>query len=520
MAITIGTSILLAILSAVLLILAFPKADLEILAWVGLVPLLVAIKEKALPAAYLLGFVTGLLFFGGFFYWVWVISAFNLLDFILLELYFAHYLALFGCLLTLITRRTQLPIALTAPVLWVSLEYLRAHFFFLALPMALLGHSQYRQLPLIQIASVTGVYGLSFLVVMVNATLSELLRFLLDRQAWRSLMKGGLWAWTGPFGLLLMAILSLGGSVLYGFGMLSREQAEDRLKVGVVQRNIPPERNWDVRLRTEILHRYLELSRQAAGDSPVLIVWPETAISAPLRTTPDLLSSVTHFARATHSYLLVGSAESRKFSSPAAPRQEQFNSAFLISPRGGLEGVYHKIRLVPFGEYVPLKRIFTWPSWLMAGGNDLTPGKDYVIFHLPTAQFGVLLCWEALFPNLFRAFAQRGPQFMVNITNEAWFGKTAASYHLAAISLFRAVEHRIALVRSANGGRSLFIDPYGRITGQVQDQDQRDLFAEGALTRAIVLSSQRTFYTRYGDLFAYLCIGMTGLVMAHALRKR
>jgi len=194
MAITTGTSMLLAILSAFLLILSFPKADLEILAWVGLVPLLVAIKEKALPAAYLLCFVTGLLFFGGFFYWIWEITAFNLLDFILLELYFSQYLPLFGCLLTLITRRTQLPITLTAPVLWVSLEYLRAHLFFLALPMALLGHSQYRQLPLIQIASVTGVYGLSFLVVMVNATLSELLSVLLDRQAWRSLTKEGLLA--------------------------------------------------------------------------------------------------------------------------------------------------------------------------------------------------------------------------------------------------------------------------------------------------------------------------------------
>jgi apolipoprotein N-acyltransferase len=156
----------------------------------------------------------------------------------------------------------------------------------------------------------------------------------------------------------------------------------------------------------------------------------------------------------------------------------------------------------------------------MAGGNDLTPGKDYTIFRLPRVRFGVLLCWEALFPDLFRAFAHRGPQFMVNITNESWFGRTAAPYHLAAISLFRAVENRIALVRSANGGMSLFIDPHGRITGQVQDQDQRDLSVEGALTRAIVLSSQRTFYTRYGDLFTYLCIGMTALAMACALRNR
>ena len=508
----------LAVLSALLLILSFPRTDLELLAWVGLVPLFMAMKEQGLLAAYVLSSLTGLLFFAGLFHWIWAVKAFTWLDFVLLELYFAQYFALFGLLLNGITRRTGLPSALTAPVLWVSLEYLRAHFFFLALPMALLGHSQYRQIPLIQIAAITGVYGLSWLVVMVNAVLSELLGVLFDRHAWRTLHNKGLRAWMRPVGLLLMALLSVGGSVLFGHVILARERVAERLKVGVVQRHIPPARYGEVQLQPEILKRYLHLSREMVGEGPLLIIWPETAVPVTPQTMTDLLVAITHFTKATHTYLLFGSTASQKFSSPDAPQQAQFNSALLISPRGNIEGDYHKIRLVPFGEYLPLRRRVPWPSWLVAGGNELTPGTHYTIFHLPTAQFGVLICWEMLFPELFRTFVHRGPQFMVNITNEAWFGNTAAPYHLAALSIFRAVENRISVVRSANGGLSLSIDPYGRVTGQVQEPGQGDLLPEGAFTRPILLSQQRTFYTWYGDLFAYLCIGMTALLLALAVR--
>ena len=509
---------LLAALSALLLILSFPRADLEFLAWVGLVPLYMAMKEHGLPAAYALSSLTGLLFFAGFFHWIWAVEAFNWRDFVLLEVYFAQYFALFGLLLNGITRRTRLSSVLTAPVLWVALEYLRAHFFFLALPMALLGHSQYRQLPLIQIAAITGVYGLSWLVVMVNAMLSELLGVLLDRQAWRALQNKGVRAWTRPVGLLLMALLSVGGSVLFGHVILARERGAEYLKVGVVQRHIPPARYGEAQLQPEILKRYLHLSWEMVGEGPLLLIWPETAVPVTPQTMTDSLDAITHFTQATHTYLLFGSTASQKFASPAAPQQAQFNSALLISPRGNIEEAYQKIRLVPFGEYLPLRRRVPWPSWLVARGNELTPGTTYTLFHLPTAQFGVLICWEMLFPELFRTFVYHGPQFMVNITNEAWFGNTAAPYHLAALSIFRAVENHISVVRSANGGLSLSIDPYGRVTGQVQGPGQGDLLPEGAFTRPILLSPQRTFYTWYGDLFAYLCTGMAALLLALAVR--
>jgi apolipoprotein N-acyltransferase len=496
---------LLAALSALLLILCFPPAGFAILAWIALVPLLLAVRGATPVRAYLLGAGTGLLFFPGFFHWIWAVRGFNFVDSVLLEAYFAQYAGLFALLLVLVTARTRLPVAVAAPVLWVALEYVRGNFFFLALPMGFLGHSQYRELPLVQLVSITGVYGISFLIVAVNALVADALSILLAPPA--AFRRSRALARLGVAAACLLV------PTVYGRAALAEEPAGSGIRVGVVQRNLPPESSWDSGQQSEIVARYLELTRDAAADGPQLIVWPETALPGPLHTSPDL-AAITSLATTTGSYLLIGSAASQKLAaSNGAPRHEQFNSALLISPGGRLTGAYHKIRLVPFGEYTPLEGIVAWPSWIVSGSSRLTPGRSHTLFRVPGARFGVVICWETIFPDLFRALARQAPDFMVNLTNEAWFGGTVASRHLLAISAFRAAEHRLPLVRSANGGVSSFIDLHGRILVEVPAGD-------GTAVRAVPLSARRTFYTAWGDVFAHLCLGGAAGLTGWALVQR
>jgi apolipoprotein N-acyltransferase len=166
---------------------------------------------------------------------------------------------------------------------------------------------------------------------------------------------------------------------------------------------------------------------------------------------------------------------------------------------------HHKIRLLPFAEHLPYRDVFPWPARLVAKAGPYIPGEEYTLLPLQGRRFGVLICWESIFPDLVRRFVKGGADFMVNIANEAWFGKTAAPYQFVAMNVFRAVENRITIVRSANTGISCFIDPYGRILGRVTNHGT-DIFVEGYHTQEIPLLHQHTFYTHYGDIFVYLNI--------------
>lgn len=501
----------LAALAGAALTLAFAEVRWSWLAWVALVPLIGVVKQTGPAGGYLAGGLAGLVFFAGTFSWIWAVPGFNVLAFAVLELYFAQYLALFGLLLGLVAHRTRVPATLAAPVLWTSLEYLRSNLAFLALPMALLGHTQHDRLAVIQVASVTGVYGVSFLVVLVNAGLADLL----DRLAAAPTSPAAS-RWV-HLGLPLAAsVLAPAAATLWGVHVLAAPEGE-RITVGVLQTDLPPRLSLDARSRR--LDGYIALSRRLADDRPALIVWPETAVPGPLPALPDLLDPIAGLARDVGGSILVGSAGSRKFAPAGGSGEASFNSAALVSPRGAVEGSYHKIRLVPFGEYRPLAGIFAWPEWLVGDdGDHLTAGTDPTVLPLPAARFGVVICWESLFPDLVGALVRRGADFVVNITNEAWFGTTAAPERLAAISAFRAVEHRIALVRAANGGISGFIDPHGRITGTVRAGARPGGYGEGVLAQPIALPRRPTFYTRHGDAAAHLCLALAAVVVGLAVR--
>ncbi|MCD5390640.1 apolipoprotein N-acyltransferase [candidate division NPL-UPA2 bacterium] len=532
------TNILLSSLSGVLLVLCFPKFDLEILAWVALVPLLLAIRDKGGKEAFILSYLSGAIFFTGLLYWIATVTVYSKLvplGLLILISYLALYFGLFGLLLSIQNQESRiknqesrkghcfhsLRSLLVAPSLWVSLEFIRSHLFS-GFPWGLIGYSQHLNLPLIQICSLTGVYGVSFLIVLVNVAIMECLsaisggklpgRFTRFREdslnRFRNLSLKGLIIGCH----LLVAFFLLGGSLFYGKRVLREEMKGKSLKVAIVQGNIPQEEKWDYERLEDILAVYSKLTREASKEAPHLIVWPETALPGYLPEDRQLLDKISRLAQESNAYILLGAAH-REYSR----QQKCFNSAFLISPSGAVETVYNKIHLVPFGEFVPLGRLFPrWERAILPGGG-FEPGKNFTVFSLPQGRFGAPICFEAIFPHLVRNFVRRGANFIVNITNDAWFGRTAGPYqHLAMVSL-RAVENRLPLVRAANTGISCFIDPFGH--SQVLEVEGERIFVRGVLIKEIVIPEQETFYARRGDIFAYICLLLTLFILAPTIWK-
>ena len=478
------------------------------------------IRHRSLRLSFGLCFITGLSFFAGVFYWIHVIGGFKLIDFFPLLAYFGLYYGLFGLAFNFISKKTAFPSVIAAPVLWVSLEYFRANAGFLSLPCALLGHSQYLHLPIIQISDITGVYGVSFLIVMVNAAVSEILYVLCSRFFGVSGDDGTTGKQNPHLAISVPAtVIVLGISLVYGFSLLDKGSEGERLSISVIQPNIPQGIKWKREFRKQNLDRHVRLTKEAAINQDVsLIIWPESAVRGPIGQNSFLSKSIFSLAKETKAHLLIGSSQRPKFGPQEFRLRSRSNNAILISPKGRMEGQYQKIRLLPFGEYLPYRDTLPWPSRLISKIGNYIPGNEYTIFEVNGVRFGALICWESLFPGLVRQFVKRGADLMVNITNEAWFGETAVPYQFMAITVFRAVENRVPLARAANTGISCFIDPFGRVTGRVVDNN-KDIFVEGYLTQEIPVSHGMTFYTRYGDVLAFVCIAFSlSLVLWSALR--
>jgi apolipoprotein N-acyltransferase len=504
-----GNGILLALLSAVLLVLSFPRFELEFLVWIALVPLLLAIRHRNAAAAFGLSFITGFGFFVGISYWILVVEEFALMHFLPLEAYLGLNVALFGLVFNLYKSRCST--VFSAPVLWVSIEYLRSHAGFLEFPWALLGYSQYKNIHLVQFASITGAYGVSFLIVMVNAAICEVI-LSLTRQD--DLLE---WEVYKP---LVVPTLLLAVGLAYGYSVIHEPVPRETVSVSVIQANIPQVVKWKPHLREEHLAQHVKLSKEAVANARAdLIVWPETAVQGSLVQERMLMNIIASLAKETGSHLLVGVSVRPKFGTRDFKIKNRFNSAQLISPAGQIAGQYNKIQLLPFAEYLPHKGIIPWSTNLTMLAGDFMRGTEHTLFTVKGAEFGATICWESIFPDVFRQFVKNGAQFMVNITNEAWFKETDGPYHFIPMNVFRAVENRIAIARSANTGISGFIDPHGRIVGTVR-QGSKDIFVAGFLTMDIPLSRTRTFYTIYGDVFVCLVLLVTLWLGFEKLRSK
>ena len=417
---------------------------------------------------------------------------------LLLSVYLGLYTGLFGYLCKLISDKTSIPLPVAAPLLWVSLEFLKAHLIS-GFPWASLGYSQYKFLHIIQISDITGVYGVSFLIVAVNAALFSL--FLLRKE---SVLRNRTRIISISSVVFLFAL-----SLCYGYYRLSRDyNSTDRgVKIAVLQGNIPQDLKWDSSFKRRTVDIYKRLTNEAAGHNPDLVIWPETAAPFFFQEDSRYRDEILDIASAGHTYLLFGNPAYEITDNNV---QNMLNSAYLISPDRETLARYDKIHLVPFGEYVPLSKILFFIEKITAGTGDFTPGRDYVVMELPQGKFGVVICYEVIFPGLVRKFVRDGAEFMATITNDAWFGKTSAPYQHFTMAVFRSVENRIYFARSANTGISGFISPKGEIL------QASPIFEESLLIRNIFPSDTKTFYTKHGDMFAYGAILITCIMLIKA----
>lgn len=502
--------------TAALLALCFPAIDLGWLAWISLVPLLVAISGKKPHYAFFLSYLCGLAFFPGIGNWLFQVHGYRLLHHAIWGTYLAIYFGLFGLAFSFISKRWGVvPSLVASPFLWVSLEYIRSNMGFMAFPWGLLSHSQYQYPRIIQVASLAGNYGVSFLVVWVNAALAAVI-LLYSRPSPTKYSAGHASI------LIVMGAALITSAFWYGHGIVSKPMIGNEIKVSVVQGNIEQEKKWESKYANSIMQTYADLTREVSKDRPDLIVWPEAATPRSITSDRRLYGQVKDIAAKAGTCLLLGSTHQDKIRTKGQSRLKYANSAFLINPDGkDKDKKYDKIRLLPFGEYLPMKEIIPWSYIQIPDPGSYSSGQELTVFECSRYRFGVTICWETIFPDLVRGFVGRGAQFLVNITNEAWFGKSAAPYQFLSMNVFRAVENRVYVVRCANTGVSCFIDPCGRIVDRVKDQAGQDTFVQGVLTGTILAMDSKTIYTRYGDWFAWLCIlGSAVALIITCLKRR
>jgi apolipoprotein N-acyltransferase len=271
--------------------------------------------------------------------------------------------------------------------------------------------------------------------------------------------------------------------------------------------------------RSAHLGAYGRLTMDAKAKNPDLVVWPSSSLPAPLSFWMVRVP-VNFFAQQAGVPILVGGAGGDKFATPEPGQRRYSNSEFLISPTGQIEAQYNKIHLTPFTEYVPFYGTIAWPRWITTLDRSFVRGESYTLFQVGAARFGTPICWENAFPDVFRQFVRDGANLMVSVTNEGLFGETSAPHQTLAMNVFRAVENRVAVARSATTGVSAFIRPTGEIVARVQDSTGRDTFVSGILVADVPLSSRKTFYTVHGDVFAQAVAGGAVIVMVMALVHR
>jgi apolipoprotein N-acyltransferase len=478
-------------------------------AWVALAPLIVPLFEihRSWPSfrrgrAFLLGFVAGLAYFGGTVYWTGaVVTQFGGLGWpagslvaILLVAYLSLFPALFTLCLGWLGAKYGGRAILLAPAVWVTTELGRTYFWS-GFPWLLLGYSQTTVLPVAQLSSVVGVYGLSGLVAMTSAVIAY---FVISRSA-------------VSIGALVVVAATLVGVVLWGNHRLANDGLVDQgrpVRVAVVQGNIPQDQKWDPAHAANIQNTYLGLTRQAAERGAQIIIWPESSTPYPFLDDPAGSERVRELVRETGIELLLGSDQIDHRT------KAYYNAAFMVRRDGGIAGVYQKMHLVPFGEFVPLQRLLFFVGPLVEQVGGFTPGQEMVMLPTSYGPISTAICYEIVFTGLVREAVVRGSQLLTTITNDAWYGHSSAPYQHFLQASMRAIEQGRYLARAANTGISGFVDPYGRV------MQQSPIFERVILVDQVRMLEGKTIYGRIGDLFAYICAALTlvALIFAGGIR--
>jgi len=495
---------------------AFPTLDLWPLAWLAMVPFLVVVRGRRPLTAYGWGLLCGVVFYSATLYWIpATVSNYTRIGpgaaAGLLVLLAATIAALFSfapcAALAEWLAASGISRIVAYPIVWVVLEWLRT-FAIAGFPWASLGYSQVQVPPVAQLAELGGVYAISALLVFINAALAEVVH-----SGWGKHRRLAV-----AMSVVIVAVCSFGWLRLASLRSASEEGS---LMVGLVQGNIPQAIKWDPRIQDQTIDVYLELSRRAADLGAKLIVWPEAAVPFLLERDPRS-ARLQSFAVETGTTLLVGAPgyENRD------GRDVSFNQAWEITPEGKLVGPYDKMQLVPFGEYIPFFGLFGAVDVVVQSVGQFGRGKVPVVFDGPPieraddsgqgrpARFGTLICYEGIFPALTRRFVERGADFLVNISNDAWYGRTSAPYQHIAMVALRAIETRVPIVRATNTGVTALIG----IDGSVRRPTP--LFERELVVDTVTIRPVRGIYTMIGDVFAYACILALAALVSIRLRLR
>jgi apolipoprotein N-acyltransferase len=394
---------------------------------------------------------------------------------------------------------------LASPLVWVTTELGRTYLF-TGFPWVLLGYSQTPVLPIAQIGSVLGVYGVSALVAAVSAALAYV------AVSPAGTRRETTWA---PAAVMLALIVAVAvwGSLRVGRAALT--YTGDAMRIGLIQGNVDQSDKWDEARAAAIFQDYLRMTRQAIREGAEMVIWPESSLPYRFEDDPAAAAQVRTLARQAHVPILFGSdqIEWRTQGNQRVPVR-YFNSAFLVSPDGRTGGVYRKMHLVPFGEYVPLKRIFFFAAPLVEAVSDFSAGDEAVLLPVNGHPISTAICYEIVYPALVRRFVQGGSQLLTTITNDAWFGRTSAPYQHFEQASMRAIEEGRYLVRAANTGISGIVDPYGRVLAVT------GIFQSAVTVGQIRFLRTMTIYARIGDVFAYACALVTALMLALSRRRR
>ena len=499
--------ILLAVSSGILTSLSFPKFSLSFFAWISLIPLLFVLSGKKPKSSFLLGWIAGFSHYAFLLYWIPYVPAhygnlsfgLSLLVYVLLVLFLALSWAFFSLIFFKLYRSYPKLTFLLAPFVWISMEYILTYIL-TGFPWCLLGYSQFKNIFFIQLASIAGIYGLSFFLVLFQSMFVLSIKF---RKRY-------------PFfaALGLILIIHLGGF----FSIRKATPAENAFTASVIQGNVSSDIYWD-RISTqeimELFNRHIELSHRSSTEGAGLIIWPEFSVPLCFSCSEELYNyfkkRLFKFVTNTNCTLLLGTNE--KMSSQE--KTHYFNTALCLSPELSMSQ-YHKMHLVPFGEYTPYKKIFFFIEKVTHAIGDITPGTQYSLHQYKGSKFGSPICYEIIFPNQVRKFTKKGANFLVTITNDGWYGKSSAPYQHFAMAVLRAVENRRYLLRAATTGISGIVDPYGRILSQ------SELMTKTYLLGQITPSEKLTFYTRFGDVLppGSLTLALVFLILAMIKKKK
>lgn len=403
--------------------------------------------------------------------------------------YLSLFPAAFALILSRLLRAFGLRALWLAPSIWIATE-LGRQYVWDGFPWELLGYSQVTVLPIAQLASVVGVYGLSALLTATSAAAAFIA---LDRTRRR-------WA-VLAFMTMLVAGCALWGSWRMNRGTLT--QAGDPIRVAVLQGNIAQDDKWNPELRDAITDLYLNMTRQALREGATFILWPES--STPFYFERDLIrgGEIRRLAQQGNATLLIGSDQVEQVKAVEGqekPTSRFYNAAFLVKPDGTIGGVYRKMHLVPFGEYVPAQRLLFFVGPIVEAVSAFTPGSEATILTVDGHLASTAICYEVIYGSLIRQFVSAGSELLTTITNDAWYGESSAAYQHWDQAAMRAIESGRYLARAANTGISGFVDPYGRVIAKTR------LFEQALVVRDIRFVREQTIYNRIGDLVAWVSL--------------